>query len=52
MCIRDRYPDTQFVKINISNDGRDKVNMPIDEWSEYKNISYADYSTLDNLFKL
>ena len=43
------FPDIQFNKVNISNDGRDDVNRPIDEWSEYKNLVYIDYSTLDNL---
>ena len=43
------FPDIQFNKVNISNDGRDNVNRPIDEWSEYKNLVYIDYSTLDNL---
>ena len=43
------FPDIQFNKVNISNDGRDNVNRPIDEWSAYKNLVYIDYSTLDNL---
>ena len=46
------YPKTQFIKINVANDGRDSVNSPIEEWQEYNNLSYADYSTLDNLFNL
>ena len=47
--LADWYPDIKFIKINRFNDGRDKVNGPIDEWKERKNIIYADYSTLDNL---
>jgi len=47
--LADWYPDIKFIKINRSNDGRYKVNGPIDEWKERKNIIYADYSTLDNL---
>lgn len=45
-----QYPDIQFNKVNIANDGRDKVNRPIEEWEGFKNLSYIDYSTLDNLF--
>jgi len=44
-----QFPDINFNKVNIANDGRDKVNMPIEEWSECKNLTYIDYSTLDNL---
>ena len=47
--LADWNPNIKFIKINRSNDGRDKVNGPIDEWKERKNIIYADYSTLDNL---
>ena len=47
--LADWNPNTKFIKINRYNDGRDKVNGPIDEWKERKNITYADYSTLDNL---
>ena len=47
--LADWNPDVKFIKINRSNDGRDKVNGPIEEWKERKNIIYADYSTLDNL---
>ena len=47
--LADWNPDVKFIKINRSNDGRDIVNGPIDEWKERKNIIYADYSTLDNL---
>ena len=25
------------------------INGPIEKWNERKNITYADYSTLDNL---
>ena len=42
-------PKVKFIKVNRHNDGRDKVNSPIDEWKEIKNLTYADYSTLDNL---
>ena len=47
--LADWNPDIKFIKINRSNDGRDKVNGPIEEWKDRKNIIYADYSTLDNL---
>ena len=47
--LADWNPDIKFIKINRSNDGRDKVNGPIEEWKDRKNILYADYSTLDNL---
>ena len=47
--LADWYPNIKFIKINRFNDGRDLVNGPIKEWSERKNITYADYSTLDNL---
>ena len=43
------YPDIKFIKINRYNDGRDAVNGPIEKWNERKNITYTDYSTLDNL---
>ena len=39
----------KIIKINRFNDGRDKVNGPISEWDKRTNITYADYSTLDNL---
>ena len=42
-------PKIKFIKINRYNDGRDKVNGPITEWNNLKNMTYADYSTLDNL---
>jgi len=43
------FPDIEFIKVNRANDGRDKVNCPIQEWEGIKNLKYADYSTLDNL---
>ena len=45
----DWYPNIKFYKINRFNDSRDMVNGPIKEWSNNKNLIYADYSTLDNL---
>jgi hypothetical protein len=45
----DWYPHIQFIKVNRYNDGRDKVNGPIEEWNGVKNLKYIDYSTLDNL---
>ena len=47
--LADWFPNVKFIKVNRFNDGRDKVNGPIKEWNERKNITYADYSTLDNL---
>ena len=47
--LADWNPNIKFIKINRYNDGRDNVNGPIKEWKERKNITYADYSTLDNL---
>jgi len=47
--LADWFPNIKFIKINRFNDGRDRVNGPIDEWKSRKNIIYADYSTLDNL---
>ena len=47
--LADWNPNIKFIKINRFNDGRDKVNGPIEEWKDRKNIIYADYSTLDNL---
>ena len=47
--LADWNPNTKFIKINRYNDGRDLVNGPIEKWNERKNITYADYSTLDNL---
>ena len=44
----DWYPDTKFIKVNRYNDGRDLVNGPIEEWTN-ENLTYTDYSTLDNL---
>ena len=47
--LADWFPDVKIIKINRYNDGRDAVNGPIEKWNERKNITYADYSTLDNL---
>ena len=47
--LADWNPDVNFIKINRFNDGRDNVNSNIAEWEKRKNITYADYSTLDNL---
>ena len=47
--LADWNPDVKFIKVNRYNDGRDLVNGPIKEWNERKNITYTDYSTLDNL---
>ena len=47
--LADWNPDVKFIKINRFNDSRDKVNGPIKEWEDKKNIVYADYSTLHNL---
>ena len=46
--LADWNPNIKFIKINRFNDGRDKVNGPIEEWTN-KNLTYTDYSTLDNL---
>ena len=43
------FPNTKFFKVNRHNDGRDKVNVHITEWEGITNLSYVDYSTLDNL---
>ena len=47
--LADWNPNVKFIKVNRFNDGRDNVNGPIKEWVERKNITYTDYSTLDNL---
>jgi len=47
--LADWFPNVKFIKINRYNDGRDQVNCRIKEWDSRKNITYADYSTLDNL---
>ena len=47
--LADWNPDVKFIKVNRFNDGRDQVNGPIKEWESRKNITYTDYSTLDNL---
>ncbi len=44
----DWYPNIKFIKVNRYNDSRDNVNGPIEEWTN-SNLTYADYSTLDNL---
>ena len=46
--LMDWYPNTKFIKVNQYNDGRDKTNLPIDEWKEKKNLEYINQSTLDN----
>ena len=49
------FPDITFYKVNEFNDGRDKVNSPIEEWEHNKklpNVEYISYSTLDNMLKL
>ena len=45
------YPKIHFYKVNRYNDGRDKVNGPIEEWKNLSNIKYIDYTTLDNMLK-
>ena len=47
--LADWNPNVKFIKVNRYNDGRDATNGPIEKWNERKNITYADYSTLDNL---
>ena len=47
--LADWNPNVKFIKVNRFNDGRDLINGPIKEWNERKNITYTDYSTLDNL---
>ena len=47
--LADWFPNVKFIKINRFNDSRDAVNVLSREWNERKNITYADYSTLDNL---
>ena len=47
--LADWNPNVKFIKVNRYIDGRDKVNSPITEWNNLKNMTYADYSTLDNL---
>ena len=43
------YPDIHFYKVNRYNDGRDKVNGPIEEWKGIPNLKYIDYTTLDSM---
>ena len=45
--LMDWYPNTKFIKVNQYNDGRDKTNLPIDEWKDKKNLEYINQSTLD-----
>ena len=45
----DSFPNVTFFKVNRSNDGRDKVNCPIEEWTGTNNLVYIEYSTLDIL---
>ena len=47
--LADWFPNVKIIKVNRYNDSRDQVNGPIKEWNERKNITYTDYSTLDNL---
>ena len=47
--LADWNPNVKFIKVNRYNDGRDAVNGPIEKWNSRTNITYADYSTLDNL---
>ena len=47
--LMDWNPQVKFIKINRFNDGRDKVNGPIDEWKGQKNLEYSDYSSIDKL---
>ena len=47
--LADWNPNIKFIKVNRYNDGRDAINGPIEKWNERKNITYTDYSTLDNL---
>ena len=47
-----RFPQIQFYKVNLYNDGRDKVSGPIEEWYSTSNLKYIDYSKLDNILGL
>ena len=47
--LADWNPNVKFIKVNRYNDGRDAVNGPIEKWNSRTNITYTDYSTLDNL---
>ena len=47
--LADWNPNVKFIKVNRYNDGRDAVNGPIERWNSKTNITYTDYSTLDNL---
>ena len=49
------FPEVKFYKVNEFNDGRDKVNSPIEEWENNKklpNVEYISYSTLDNMLRM
>lgn len=45
-------PDIMFYKVNEFNDGRDKMNTPIEEWNEVKNLKYIDRNALDRLCQM
>lgn len=46
------YKNIKFYKVNpFADKGKDEISKPIPEWSEFKNLSYIDYSTLDKLIK-
>ena len=47
-----RFPQIQFYKVNLYNDGRDKVSGLIEEWYSTSNLKYIDYSTLDSILGL
>ena len=50
----EQNPHINFYKVNQFNDGRDKINSPIDEWENNKklpNVHYISHSTLDNMLK-
>ena len=47
-----RFPQIQFYKVNLYNDGRDKVSGPIEEWYSTSNLKYIDYSKLDSILGL
>ena len=47
-----RNPSIKFYKVNrLGVDANDGVNQTIEEWKGVDNLSYVDYSTLDNLVK-
>ena len=45
-------PDIMFYKVNEFNDGRDKMNTPIEEWNEVKNLKYINRNALDRLCQM